>query len=306
MLLVKNVICLRRMARHYQNVDEETTDEDTTVNKSYYAEDTWTRDLYHIADPTLPDGATINFIKVYARCRNYEGGATQTALKLAIKTGGTAYESSEITITGSYVNYSNQWTNNPQTDNPWTKSEIASLQVGINMRRSKPSYGISYCTQAWVEVDYTSATEKSSSDSGSGVDAKASGNPLASIDRSETGSGAESLPARGIALPDAGYGVDVYVSLQTPQAKTSSDAGSGAEGTPMSCATLAGSETGSGIETFVARLLAAFDSAYGVEAVVEVGGQLKNLLATELGEGSDSLTAKIEMPTKGGGMKLWT
>jgi len=66
------------------------------------------------------------------------------------------------------------------------------------------------------------------------------------------------------------------------------------------------SDAGSGVEAFVARLLAAFDTGYGVEAVVEVGGLLKNLFATELGRGSDSLIAKIEMPTKGGGMKLWT
>jgi len=74
----------------------------------------------------------------------------------------------------------------------------------------------------------------------------------------------------------------------------------------MPSAILAGSETGSGIEALVARLLAAVDTGCGVEVVVEVGGLFKNLFATELGEGSDLLTAKIEMPTKGGGMKLWT
>ena len=101
----------------------------------------------------------------------------------------------------------------------------------------------------------------------------------------------------------------VYVEIDfTPAAteKTSSDTGSGVESTPMSSAILIGSETGCGIEALIARLLAAFDTGYGVEAIVEVGGQLKNLFATELGQGSDSITAKIEMPTKGGGMKLWT
>jgi len=89
--------------------------------------------------------------------------------------------------------------------------------------------------------------------------------------------------------------------------KTSSDAGSGVEGTPMQAAALAGTETGSGIEALIARLLAAFDTGYGVEAAnVETDGLFKNLFATELGQGSDCLIAKIEMPTKGGGMKLWT
>lgn len=123
------------------------------------------------------------------------------------------------------------------------------------------------CTQVYVEVDYgAGVTEKTSSDTGSGVDT-----------------------------------VD---SLETPEAKNSSDTGSGAEGTPLSSATLAGSETGSGIEALFARLLAAFDIGIGTEA----GGLQydKALSATELGEGADRLTAKIEIPAKGGGMKLWT
>jgi len=105
---------------------------------------------------------------------------------------------------------------------------------------------------------------------------------------------------------DTGSGIDAIVSLETPEAKSSSDAGSGVEGTPVPSAILVGSETGSGIEAFIARLLAALDTGSGAEASsVETEELLKDLFASELGQGSDSLTAKIEMPTKGGGMKLW-
>jgi len=161
-----------------------------------------------------------------------------------------------------------------------------------------------YCTYE----EAAGVTEKSSSDTGSGADAKASGNPVATLTRSEGGSGSDTIfGLLGKLTSDAGSGVDAYVSLEKPGAKTSSDTGSGIEGTPLSSAFLAGSETGSGIETFIARLLAAVDTGYGVEAgSVETDGLLKDLLATELGEGSDSLIAKIEMPAKGGGMKLWT
>ncbi len=160
-----------------------------------------------------------------------------------------------------------------------------------------------YCTYTTAGV-----TEKSSSDTGSGADAKASGNPVATLTRSEGGSGSDTIfGLLGKLTSDAGSGVDAYVSLEKPGAKTSSDTGSGIEGTPLPSAILAGSETGSGIEALVARLLAAVDTGYGVEAgSVETDGLLKDLLATELGEGSDSLIAKIEMPAKGGGMKLWT
>lgn len=106
---------------------------------------------------------------------------------------------------------------------------------------------------------------------------------------------------------DTGSGADAYVSLVIVEAKSSSDTGSGVEGTPMPSAILASGETGSGIEALVARLLVALDTGGGVEASgVEIEGLLKALFANELGLGSDSLTAKIEMPTKGGGMKLWT
>jgi hypothetical protein len=104
---------------------------------------------------------------------------------------------------------------------------------------------------------------------------------------------------------DTGSGVDVCVSLETPGAKLSSDIGSGVEGMPLPSATLTGDETGAGIEVLAARLLASLDTGTGVE-VAQLVGLLKELYATELGEGCDLLTAKIEMPTKGGGMKLWT
>ncbi|OGO06287.1 MAG: hypothetical protein A2Z76_04720 [Chloroflexi bacterium RBG_13_56_8b] len=134
----------------------------------------------------------------------------------------------------------------------------------------------------------TEATEKSSSDGGSGV---------------------EDTPAQSAVLAgsESGSGVDAVESLQTPQVKTSSDAGSGVEGTPSQSAILAGGESGSGLEALITRLLATLDTGSGAEASsVEIEGLLKDLFASEPGEGCDRLVAKIEMPIKGGGMKLWT
>jgi len=144
----------------------------------------------------------------------------------------------------------------------------------------------------------------------------------------DAGAGADWLLARDMALPEAGAGVDAFVSLQTPAAKTASDSGSGADGLvslqvpqtktssdngygaeamPICSALLSGSEGGYGIEAFFARLLAAAEAGYGAEAsIIGGGGLLKDLFASELGEGADGLTAKIEIPNKGGGMKLWT
>jgi len=186
---------------------------------------------------------------------------------------------------------------------------------------------------AWASADYDfmfeewgeppPVTPKTSSDTGSGADAKVTGNPLATLTKSETGSGADVIAQAeailqkadsgsgadalvsflaSLVLSESGSGVDAYVSLEMTEPKTSSDSGSGTEGTPVPSALLAGSETGSAIEALIARLLAAFDTGTGIE----VCSLLKELFASELGWGSDSLIAKIEIPTKGGGMKLWT
>ena len=253
---------------NWQNVDEETPDGESTDN--YNDTNNWLRDLYAIADHSVGSG-TINHVKVYAHCKFFTSGTPENSqLKITIKSGegagapDTISEGSEETLTTTWTNYSHQWDTNPKTGSAWTWDEIDNLQAGVSLRAGGGDAYSADVTQVYVEVEYTlEATPKSSSDTGSGADA--------------------------------------YVSLEKPEAKTSSDIGSGVEGTPMPSAILAGSETGSGIEILVARLLATVDT--GTSA--EVSGLVKDLFVSELGLGSDSLVAKIEMPTKGGGMKLW-
>ncbi len=125
---------------------------------------------------------------------------------------------------------------------------------------------------------------------------------------SDTGSSVEGTPSQSaiLASSESGSGVDVVESLESSQAKTSADIGAGAEGTPLSGAILAGSESGSGLEALIARLLSGDETGGAVEASsLEIEGQFENLFADEPAEGADRLAAKIEMPTKGGGMKLW-
>jgi len=146
-------------------------------------------------------------------------------------------------------------------------------------------------------------------ESGAGVDALVSLQTPAAKTSFDAGSGVEGTPLPGatLAAVDNGAGVDALVAVQMPAAKTSSDAGSGVEAIPVSGAVLAGSESGSGVEAFITRLLAAAETGCGTEASeIGGGGMLKHLFAGELGEGADGLTAKIEIPTKGGGMRLWT
>ena len=138
---------------HWSDVDEAVSDSDTTRVYKSSVDDNWTRDLYNL--PPHTGTGTINSITVYANCRA-SATATQTGLKIAIKTGGTAYEGSEQTIAGSYTLYSSQWTVNPQTSAAWTWAQIDALQIGENLRRSGGTIN-SLCTQVYVVVDYTAA-----------------------------------------------------------------------------------------------------------------------------------------------------
>ena len=173
-----------------------------------------------------------------------------------------------------------------------------------------PSGMIGAARMVSIYCSYTTgggATEKQSADSGAGAEALSD----REIALAEAGSGADALvslqtPAAKTAS-DSGSGVDALVSLQMPVNKTSADTGVGVEAAPVAAAMLVGSEGGSGVEAFIARLLAAAETGYGAEASeIGGGGLLRHLFASELGEGADGLTAKIEKPTKGGGMRLWT
>jgi len=250
---------------HWQDVDEATPDEDTS--RVYTNAMTLQRDLYNL--PAHSGSGTINFIKIYVRCKRDSVGGFYGYTKPSLKSNSTVTDGTEVEVTSAYVTYSQQWSTNPADGEAWEWSDIDALQIGVLLKTNSTKYS-AHCTQVYVEVDYTpGVTEKTSSDTGSGADG--------------------------------------YVSLETGEVKTSSDAGSGIDGTPLPGASLAGNETGSGIEALAFRLLAAFDAGTGIDiGNVEIEGTLKNLFAGELGEGSDCLIAKIEMPTKGGGMKLWT
>lgn len=139
---------------HYTCVDEDSSDGDATYVFQSGSKTDYYRDLYNI-DGSVGSGV-INFIKVYAVAKG-RTPIDQASLKLAIKTGGTAYESGEITVTSSYATYSYQWDTNPQTGNPWTWGDIDALQIGVALRDPKALGAVreTRTTQVYVEVHYT-------------------------------------------------------------------------------------------------------------------------------------------------------
>jgi hypothetical protein len=228
---------------HWEDVDEAVADGDTT-----YVENTTTtylRDLYAL--PAHSGSGNINKITVYCRARcNGTDPAYYAYMKISCRSDSTTTDGEELTLhpddaPGYWKTWSKEWALNPADSEAWEWSDIDALEIGANIKKGDKSLKL---TQVYVEVDYTSVAEKSSS-----------------------------------------------------------DAGTGSEGTPVPTATLAGSESGQGQGAISSQLAAIISAELGTS--VELGALLKDLFTSELGQGTDSLAAKIEAPTKGGGMKLW-
>lgn len=131
--------------------DTGTGDGDTTIvytNVSGYI------DLYTMADPTAFSGVdTVNFIKVFARCRK-TGGSPQAVF--IIRVSGTSQEKAEeekFAPTTSYALYSGTWTS-PPGGGSWTYDGIKDLQCGLKLVAGGKTATMNN-TQLYCEVDYT-------------------------------------------------------------------------------------------------------------------------------------------------------
>ncbi len=132
---------------HYENVDEVSTDEDTTFN---YGNSDGELDLYTLPAHSAGSG-TINHVTVYFRVKAPSGNRTGRAI---IRTHSTNYVGDTETITSSWVTLSHQWATNPNTSDPWTWDEVDALEAGYEAVTATAFY-VNRVTQVYVEVDYT-------------------------------------------------------------------------------------------------------------------------------------------------------
>jgi hypothetical protein len=149
--------------------------------------------------------------------------------------------------------------------------------------------------------------EKTSSDTGTGVDADSG--ILASLSQSDTGSGIEALSDLMAAIVNAetgvgvdaileslasrvesetGIGVDVLVSILKAIAKYSSDVGVGVDAITECLAELIQSEQGVGVEALGSRVFGSLDEGVGVDEILELA-----LSGSDTGVGSDELKALL-------------
>lgn len=124
----------------WECVDDVTADEGATyVSKGGGG---WNNETY-AAENSVVGAGTIDSVVVFVRASNNQ------SVRCALRTGGSLYESSDITVGASYANYSNTWVNNPDTSSPWTWTDIDALEIGVTLKSS------CHATQVWMEVHFT-------------------------------------------------------------------------------------------------------------------------------------------------------
>ena len=130
----------------YTCVDEASQDGNTTHLRS---KDVNVKNLWNIENTALTD-ETITKITLYAWCQRHGSGFENGYI--GIKSGTTYDWGSEITFTASFVEYTREFLQDPDTSAAWTTSGLNALLIGIRNLATDPGTD---CTQIYVEVDYT-------------------------------------------------------------------------------------------------------------------------------------------------------
>ncbi|MBA7573156.1 hypothetical protein ES708_14951 [subsurface metagenome] len=140
---------------HHLDVDEEVPDD--TTSTVYQTAGVTKTDTYAL--PAHSEGSgTINDVKVYVRLAILSD-ATGGWGKATIYTHDSLHYGDEIpygdiALYSAFSNHSHTWTKNPNTTNDWTWDEVDALEAGITLARTDKNI---WCTQVYVEVDYTPA-----------------------------------------------------------------------------------------------------------------------------------------------------
>ncbi len=131
---------------NWECVDEVVSDENATY--VYTNSTAFVRDLYNLPLSTSSGG--INFIKVYTSCtgRGYSG----MRAKACIKSNSTITYGSELTPPTPWQTWGMQWDTNPADGEAWEWADIDALQIGVALKAGTDA---PWCTQVYVEVDYT-------------------------------------------------------------------------------------------------------------------------------------------------------
>ena len=139
-------------------VDEEVADGDTTY--VYTDGESVVGDLYLLTPSGLPANAIINSVTIYHVSRQIGRGAADSRMYFFLRTNGQPYTGNRYTPTSTWQTYSQAFTTNPVTGQPWTVEEIDALEAGAEMRGmwiDFRNYAYPRLTQLYVIIDYAIA-----------------------------------------------------------------------------------------------------------------------------------------------------
>ena len=144
---------------HHEAVDDVSPDEWTTMVWQESA--TPGRDLYGLPDSAIGAGI-INSVTVYFRCSGGYSTIYNSYAAPSLKVGGVVYNGTTVNIENypNFTTFSQTWTSKPgggAWGSDW--SIINSMQAGVMLQGGGTEASRTYCTQVYVEINYTPAPE---------------------------------------------------------------------------------------------------------------------------------------------------
>lgn len=152
---------------HWQAVSVWSSD-----NYVYNDTTTYTRDLYAMSNPTVPEALRGNINSVTLYFLTFYSGLNSASLKPSIKTNGTVYDADGLTIYSEpSTTKSKIFTTNPVTGNAWTWDDVDNLEAGQSIKSGYAgqsvhvygfyatiNYSIPSCTISLSDVSFDEKT----------------------------------------------------------------------------------------------------------------------------------------------------
>ena len=115
-------------ANNWENVDDTSPDEDTSYNASDTAGQ---KDSFGFSDLSALSSTVLG---VQANMLVRKDDAGTRILRSLIRTGGTDYEGSDLSLADSYTNLTQIWMQNPSTAAAWTEAEVNAAEFGYKVQ----------------------------------------------------------------------------------------------------------------------------------------------------------------------------
>jgi hypothetical protein len=144
----------------YKCIDEALSDGDATfigiADNSFYGRK---YDLYGFNFSSIPDGAVIDYIDLFAVCRINTGGVIPNLVFTYLRAGFFSGVG-DIPVTDylQYRAYTRRWTLDPANNSAWTKANLLTSQFGVMLEQlyvpQVPPFNTVMCTQFWIEIGW--------------------------------------------------------------------------------------------------------------------------------------------------------